>query len=116
MESDVKYIAHTLQLSLEDYKGAPGHEGHKPTTRPELRAIIDSIPEAQRTRKNPFDPSETYGAGGIVFGLDSIAPGRVCYFCTTQAKPYAILAYGRDRTVILRLEEPPPVVPKDTSK
>jgi len=93
-ESDVKSVAHTLQLAVEDYKTSPGQEGLKPMTLPELQLVQTTyLPYNVQMKKNPFNQAVTYGTGGIDLGVPS-GLGQVGYQVSTMEMQYTIAAIG----------------------
>ena len=98
-ESEVKSVAHTLQVAVEDYKCTPGWEGLKPAMASEL-AHID-LPYTVQTKRNPFNPTQNYIVGsGVVFGFSGNV-GQVGYQFTGQTMPYTVTCWGGDAGVII---------------
>jgi type II secretory pathway pseudopilin PulG len=102
-ESDVKSVAHTVQLAIEDYKTTPGKEGIKPTSVSEIDSFL---PTNVRDKQNPFNSSQKYSSsgGGLVDGYPTQS-GQVGYVFTGQREPYKVIAFGKDQEPILTLEE-----------
>ncbi len=105
-ESDVKAVAHTFQLAIEDYKTNPGQEGLKPTT---WSLAMTYLPTNVQSKKNPFNAAETYANGALMDNQPS-DQGRVGYIVTgDQSNPYNIVARGKDvggtSVLILTLQE-----------
>lgn len=105
-ESEVKSVTHAVQMAVEDYKVTPGQEGMKPATSMELTVVAQSyLPITVQTRSNPFNPSQTYGGGGLVFGAPANI-GQVGYQFTSQVMVYTITCWGGDAGItILTLVE-----------
>jgi prepilin-type N-terminal cleavage/methylation domain-containing protein len=101
-ESDVKAVAHTLQLAVEDYKTSPGQEGMKPDAGQLIAIVIPSyLPSNVRTKRNPFNiAGQTYGTGGIVAAAPG-AIGEVGYQFSDQVTQYTITAWGGDVNVTI---------------
>jgi len=100
-ESEVKSVAHALQMAVEDYKTTPAWLGLKPATAGELVLVITSyLPGTVGMKRNPFNLAETYGNSGIVFGAPA-AVGRVGYQFSAQVMPYTISANGGDTGIII---------------
>lgn len=101
-ESEVKTVAHALQMAVEDYKTTPGWEGLKPSNSQELNyAITTFMPSSVRSKRNPFNQAEVYILGmGIMFG-PPISIGRVGYQYTSQVMAYTISSEGGDAGVII---------------
>jgi hypothetical protein len=102
-ESEVKAVAHSVQLAVEDFKMNPGKEGIKPV---KVRDLLALLPKAIIEKPNPFNPKQTYSStgGGLVDGHPK-EPGQVGYIYTGQDKPYLIQALGDSGRVILTLGE-----------
>jgi prepilin-type N-terminal cleavage/methylation domain-containing protein len=99
-ESEVKSVAHSLQMAVEDYKATPGWEGLKPSTWGELTVVATCyLPVSVQTKRNPFNPTETYGIVGS--GLQGHGPGNVDYCYSAQTSQYTILALGGDSTITI---------------
>jgi prepilin-type N-terminal cleavage/methylation domain-containing protein len=102
-ESDVKSVAHTLQLAVEDYKTSPGKEGVKPLNADIAAYVVPCLlPKNVFIKVNPFNRPNTYGAGQIVTVAPT--PGQVYYNDNTIANPYSIIAMGKTQ-LILTLSE-----------
>jgi prepilin-type N-terminal cleavage/methylation domain-containing protein len=100
-ESDVKSVAHTLQLAVEDYKTSPGQEGLKPIIAGELTLVQQTyLPINVQLKRNPFIQGNTYGTAGIDFGVPT-GIGQVGYLVSTQVFQYTITAMGGDAGVII---------------
>jgi prepilin-type N-terminal cleavage/methylation domain-containing protein len=102
-ESEVKTVAHALQMAVEDYKATPGWVGLKPALASELNIVATSyLPNAVQIKRNPFNQAETYGylGSGLVFGPPN-AYGRVGYQFVDQVTQYTISAIGGDLPVII---------------
>ena len=94
-ESEVKSVAHSVQVAVEDFNTVPGHEGIKPTT---VEQFLTYLPTDVLRKKNPFSATgATYGSGEIVF-LSPAAEGRVGY---TPASPYFIEAEGKNNPMTI---------------
>ena len=109
LELEVKSVAHTLQLAIDDYKIDPKHKGLKPATAEELAVVVQSyLPANIKNGKNPFDTTQNYGTvgSGFIFGPPS-SPGQVGYVFSDQREPYKVIALGRNGFTILTLEEKP---------
>ncbi len=108
-EADVKSVAHTLQLSLADYRLVPSWLGQKPAQPLELQNVLLSyMPNNVQVKQNPFNPAQNYGPPltGIQFGPPAGAVGVVYYDYTGQTMPYTLTAYGGDQGLrILVLSE-----------
>jgi prepilin-type N-terminal cleavage/methylation domain-containing protein len=101
-EADVKSVAHTLQLAVEDYKTSPGQEGLKPSNGAELLLVQNTyLPINVQLKKNPFNQLVTYGAGGITLSLIPTGIGQVSYWYVSQVAPYTIEGMGGDAGVII---------------
>jgi prepilin-type N-terminal cleavage/methylation domain-containing protein len=104
-ESDVKAVAHTTQLAIEDYKTTPLQEGMKPTN---VAAFLTYLPTNVQSKKNPFNAAGlTYGAGGQLLDGPPTAEGMVGYE-NNGTLPYNVVAQGKDApaaTLILTLQE-----------
>jgi prepilin-type N-terminal cleavage/methylation domain-containing protein len=99
-ESEVKTVAHMVQVAVEDFKTTPGQEGLKPVTVASFRTYL---PAAVLSKRNPFNQAETYGGGALMDGHAN-GSGRVGYSYMNQATPYVINAMG-NWTEILTLVE-----------
>lgn len=102
-ESEVKSVAHAVQMAVEDYKTAPGWLGLKPSLASELNIVATSyLPNAVQIKKNPFNQAETYGilGAGLVFGVPG-GVGKVGYMFTSQVTAYTILANGGDSGILI---------------
>ena len=103
-EADVKSVAHTVQLAIEDYKTSPGQEGIKPTL---VGQFLTYLPTNVLSKKNPFSlVGALYGAGEILLNSPA-AEGRVGY-TVNGTFPYFIEAQGKNSpavTFILTLQE-----------
>jgi len=101
-ESEVKSVAHALQIAVEDYKAAPGWEGMKPTGAQLVAIVVPCyLPSNVQSKRNPFSVAgETYATGGIVTGTPN-ALGRVGYQMVDQVTQYTISALGGDLGVII---------------
>lgn len=93
-ESEVKSVAHVLQMAVEDYKAMPGQEGFKPSTASELTLVLTSYMPAYV--RNPFNPTGIYIRGGPPQGV-----GEVGYQYSSQTIPYTISAMGGTPGVII---------------
>lgn len=100
-ESEVKTVAFTCQIAVEDYKADPGHGGFKPTS---VAQFVTSLPMAVQRKRNSFNRAETYGSGALVNGVPGQA-GWVGYVFISQASPYTIIAAGKNNNFILTLVE-----------
>lgn len=103
-EADVKSVAHTLQLAIEDYKTSPGQEGLKPMLAAELDLVCNSyLPSNVRTKRNPFNQAQVYTVAGG--GITGFAPpagiGNVGYEATSQVLQYTVTSMGGDAAVII---------------
>jgi prepilin-type N-terminal cleavage/methylation domain-containing protein len=94
-ESEVKSVAHVLQMAVEDYKVYPGQEGLKPSNMAELTLVLTSYMPANM-RRNPFNPSGAFIRGGPPQGI-----GEIGYQYSSQAAPYTISAMGGTPGVII---------------
>jgi len=102
-ESEVKSVAHVVQMAVEDYKATPGQEGLKPAVASELAFVAASyLPSVVQIKRNPFNQAETYGAvgQGLRWGIPG-AIGQVGYQFTAQVMAYTISAEGGDAGVII---------------
>ncbi len=102
-ESEVKSVAHAVQMAVEDYKVTPGQEGLKPATASELNLVATSyLPIVVQIKRNPFNQTQTYGwaGGGLVFGPPANI-GQVGYQYSYQAMPYTISAEGGDNGIVV---------------
>jgi len=107
-EADVKSVAHTLQLAVEDYKTSPGQEGLKPSNGVELILVQTTyLPINVQLKRNPFQQLQTYGTTGIIFAAAPAGPGEVSYGYISQVLPYTIFGAGGDgaAAIILTLLE-----------
>jgi prepilin-type N-terminal cleavage/methylation domain-containing protein len=100
-ESEVKTVAFTCQIAVEDFKADPGHGGYKPTS---VAQFVTSLPMAIQSKRNPFNRAETYWSGALVDGVPAQA-GRVGYLFINQTLPYTIIAAGKNNNFILTLVE-----------
>jgi prepilin-type N-terminal cleavage/methylation domain-containing protein len=105
-ESEVKSVAHALQMAVEDYKTSPGQEGLKPTGAQLMAIVVPCyLPSNVQSKRNPFNVlGETYATGGIVGGPPN-GYGRVGYQMVDQVTQYTISAIGGDLVTILTLLE-----------
>ncbi len=105
-ESEVKTVAHALQMAVEDYKAVPTWLGNKPSVASELVNVqVSLLPNNVQSKRNPFNQAEIYGISGIVFGVSS-AIGKVGYQFASQTIPYTISCWGGDAGItILTLVE-----------
>lgn len=105
-ESEVKSVTHAIQMAVEDYKVTPGQEGLKPAISAELTLVQQSyLPIVVQIKRNPFNPTQTYGVGGLVFGAPYVV-GVVGYQFTSQVMAYTISCWGGDAGItILTLVE-----------
>ena len=105
-ESEVKSVAHAVQMAVEDYKVTPGQEGLKPSMAGELTVVATSyLPYIVQIKRNPFNQTQTYGTSGLVFGAPG-AIGAVGYQFTSQVMAYTVTCWGGDAGVtILTLVE-----------
>jgi prepilin-type N-terminal cleavage/methylation domain-containing protein len=94
-ESEVKTMAHVLQMAVEDYKVYPGQEGYKPSNMGELTLVLTSYMPAYM-RRNPFNPSGAYIRFGPPQGV-----GEIGYQYSSQAAPYTISAMGGNAGIII---------------
>jgi prepilin-type N-terminal cleavage/methylation domain-containing protein len=94
-ESEVKSVAHVLQMAVEDYKAMPGQEGLKPSNMAELTLVLVSYMPGY-VRRNPFNPSGTFFRGGPPQGV-----GEIGYQYSSQAAPYTISAMGGTPGIII---------------
>jgi len=102
-ESDVKSVAHTLQLAVEDYKTSPGKEGVKPLAADIAAYVVPCLmPFNVQVKINPFNRPNTYGAGEIVGAVPATA-GRVG-FMDNGTYPYSIMALGKTQMILTLLE------------
>ncbi len=100
-ESEVKSVAHALQMAVEDYKTVPTWVGMKPSIAGELmNVMVCYLPNNVYIKVNPFNPIEYYGMGGIGWG-SPIGLGRVGYSYMSQTIPYTIQAMGGTQGVII---------------
>jgi len=100
-EADVKSVAHTLQLAVEDYKTSPGQEGLKPSIQAELTLVQTTyLPLNVQSKRDPFNQLLTYGAAGIVFGPAN-GLGIVGYQYSSQVMQYTITGEGGDAGIII---------------
>ena len=99
MESEVKSVAHMVQVAVEDYKSAPGNEGIKPAN---IYQFATFLPTNISSKRNPFFPAETYGSGALVNGYPA-AYGRVGYINGGQT-PYTIAAMGKGELILTLVE------------
>jgi prepilin-type N-terminal cleavage/methylation domain-containing protein len=100
-EANVKAVAHTLQLAIEDFKTSPDQDGLKPLS---VGDILPYLPTNVLIMMNPFSAAgATYGSGEIVFNSPD-ADGRVGY-TDNGTNPYYIEAMGKDGVMILTLQE-----------
>jgi len=107
-ESEVKSVAHSLQMAVEDYKATPGWEGLKPSNRNELSLVTQVyLPYSVQTKRNPFNQAQTYTVDGGGIGWIAPGNGQVCYSYASQTSQYTINAYGGSNPaqVILTLIE-----------
>ncbi len=91
-ESEVKSVAHSVKIAVEDFKAVPGQEGLKPSS---VAQIITYLPTNVQSKTNPFNSAESYATGALVDGSPA-AQGRVGYLYTDQSTPYRIVAEGKD--------------------
>ena len=101
-ESEVKSVAHVLQMAVEDYKTSPGQEGLKPTVGQLVAIVVPCyLPSNVQSKRNPFSTvGETYATGGIGGGPPN-AVGRVGYQMVDQVTQYTISAIGGDAGVLI---------------
>jgi hypothetical protein len=103
LESDVKMVAHAVQLAVEDYKMTPGKEGIKPTSVLELRG---ALPKAISDKPNPFNFKQTYSPeGGALVDGHPRKPGQIGYIYKGQDQQYLIQGLGVNQRVIISLIE-----------
>ena len=103
MESDVKSVAHNLQLVIEDFKMTPGREGIKPTT---VRQLAERLPKTVAGKTNPFDPKQSYSpVGGALVDGNPKKPGQIGYIFKGQDQPYVIQGLGKKGKIIILLDE-----------
>ena len=102
-ESDVKSVAHTLQLAVEDYKTSPGKEGVKPLNADINAYVVPCLmPFNVQIKVNPFNRPNTYGSGEITGGVAPTA-GQVEY-ADNGTFPYSIIAMGKLVNILTLLE------------
>ena len=94
-ESEVKTMAHVLQMAVEDYKVYPGQEGSKPSNMGELTLVLTSYMPAYM-RRNPFNPSGAFIQFGPPRGV-----GEVGYQYSSQTNPYTISCMGGTPGIII---------------
>ena len=99
-ESDVKAVAHTAQLAIEDYKTSPNQEGIKPAN---VAEFVTYLPTNVVSKKNPFIPTQYYGTTALVNGAPG-GDGQVGYIQGGVA-PYNVVAQGKNAVLILTLQE-----------
>jgi prepilin-type N-terminal cleavage/methylation domain-containing protein len=100
-ESDVKAVAHTVQLAVEDYKTSPNQEGMTPLT---VALWITYLPTNVTVKRNPFIPGEVYtGGSAILTGAPGAHRGGVGYLVAVNV-PYQIIAMGNTETILTLLE------------
>ncbi len=100
-ESDVKAVAHTCQLAVEDYKTSPNQEGQTPQT---VTLWITYLPTNVTVKRNPFIPGEVYtGGSAIVLGPPGAIRGHVGYDVAVGV-PYRLIAYGNTEYILTLLE------------
>jgi prepilin-type N-terminal cleavage/methylation domain-containing protein len=100
-ESEVKSVAHMLQMAVEDYKATPGQEGMKPTGYELIAIVIPSYLSANvQSKRNPFNQAQTYATGGIVSGAPG-GVGQVGYQYAAQNTPYTISCMGGNAGIII---------------
>jgi len=109
-ESEVKSVAHALQMAVEDYKAMPGHEGNKPIVSDIFTYVVPCLlPVNVQNKANPFSPARiTYSAGEIEAAAAPFNPtiqGRVSYGFENAASAYEIRASGNMNYLILTLIE-----------
>jgi len=92
-EADVKSVAHTSQLAVEDYKTSPMREGITPAN---VAEWITFMPTNVGAKKNPFNPAEFFTAGGAIVDVTPGMEGRVGYFFPVANGPYNIVARGKN--------------------
>ncbi len=90
MEAEVKSVAHSVQIAIEDYKTSLWQEGIKPTQISQFRTYL---PTNVVSKVNPFTYGRLYGEGEIVL-LSPNADGRVGY-TPNGTLPYFIEAQGK---------------------
>jgi len=98
--SNVKSVAYTTQIAVEDYKEV--HNGLRPNS---MRGIDSLLPKNIKQIKNPYYNNQTYtfSGGGLVDG-DPTRAGEVGYIAPRDsAEPYRILTFRKGDT--LRLTE-----------
>jgi len=93
-ESEVKSVAHVLQMAVEDYKTTPGQEGLKPTYAQLISVVVPSYMPAYM--RNPFNPTGMFIRGGPPQGV-----GEIGYQYSSQTIPYTISAMGGTPGVII---------------
>ena len=99
-ESDVKSVAHSVLLTVEEYKTRPDNLGIKPAA---VAEMLTYLPTTVLSKKNPFSMTgATYGNGELVDG-DPGSPGQVGYIFTGQGLPYQVVAAGARNIIILTL-------------
>jgi len=105
-ESEVKTVAHAVQMAVEDYKVTPGQEGLKPSNGSELALVQASyLPIVVQIKRNPFNQTQSYGTSGLSFGFPS-GVGAVGYQFTSQVMAYTVTCWGGDAGItILTLVE-----------
>jgi len=102
-ESEVKSVAHAVQMAVEDYKVTPGQEGLKPSMAGELTVVATSyLPYIVQIKRNPFNQTQTYGmvGGGLVFGAPANI-GQVGYQFTSQVMAYTVTCWGGDAGIVI---------------
>lgn len=105
-ESEVKTVAHALQVAVEDYKTAPGWVGLKPALPSQLDYVKNSyLPGIIQIKRNPFNGAETYGGSAIEWSYAPGSIGRVSYNYINQTDPFTISCMGGDPVIILTLVE-----------
>jgi len=95
-ESDVRAVAHTLQLMIEDYKTTPvgsephGGAGLKPSTCSEFFYVASKfMPDNIQEKVNPFNRTQLYGIQKCGEGDFNIS--------STLVPPRALVEYGGKR-------------------
>jgi hypothetical protein len=104
-ESDVKSVAHNVQLAVEDFKMSPGREGIKPVS---VWQLLELLPKTIIGKPNPFDKKQSYSPeGGALVDGDPKKPGQVGYIFKGQDQPYVIQGLGKGKKIIILLGEAP---------
>jgi hypothetical protein len=103
LESDVKMVAHNVQLAVEDFKMSPGREGIKPVS---VWQLIGLLPKTIIGRPNPFNKKQSYSPeGGALVDGNPKKPGQVGYIYKGQDQPYVIQGLGKKGRLVISLPE-----------